>query len=168
MKLEERNRARSLRQEGLSIKQIATSLSVSKDSVSAWVRDIELTEDKLANIENRKEQARERSRKTRLINIAQKNIALHKKCREEILPFLHRDLWIAGLMLYAGEGRKSPNVSSQRVEIANSEPAILRIFIKFLTRICSVPRNKIRVRLFIYQDIDPVNAQKFWQEPIGV
>ncbi len=168
MKLEEKNKCRQLRCEGLSIKQIAVMVGVSKSSVSGWVRDIELSEDVLANIENQRRLGRERSRKTRLSNIAKRNVALSIKCREEILPFSKRDLWIAGLMLYAGEGRKNSAVSSQRVEMVNSDPAILRVFLNFLMQVCSVPSEKVTVRLFLYEDIDPTEAHEFWSKELNV
>ncbi len=168
MKLREMNRARRLRYQGLSLKQIAATLNVSKGSVSRWVRDIELSESILANIENQRRLGRERSRKTRLANIANKNIALYNECKEEILPFSHRDLWIAGLMLYAGEGRKVWNVSSQPIELTNSEPAILRIFINFLTKVCHINKNQINIRLFLYSDIDLTEAKHFWSEELYI
>lgn len=40
-KIDEQNRARDLRQEGWSLKDIAAELHVSKSSVSLWVRDVE-------------------------------------------------------------------------------------------------------------------------------
>ena len=70
MKLEEKNKAQQLRYEGFSMKQIATTLNVSKGSVSAWVRDIEPCEHLSVNIENQQRLGREQSRKTRLLNIA--------------------------------------------------------------------------------------------------
>jgi transposase len=43
MKTDERRRARELRAQGWSIKEIERSLGVSRSSVSSWVRDVELT-----------------------------------------------------------------------------------------------------------------------------
>jgi IS30 family transposase len=43
MKTKEREQARSLRDRGCSIKEIARALDVAPSSVSRWVRDIELT-----------------------------------------------------------------------------------------------------------------------------
>ncbi|MFN8564338.1 MAG: helix-turn-helix domain-containing protein [Anaerolineae bacterium] len=44
----ERSRARQLRQEGMSVKDIAEQLGVTKSSVSIWVRDVELSGDQKA------------------------------------------------------------------------------------------------------------------------
>src|SRR3989338_2159025 len=168
MKIEEENKARELRRQGFSIKQIAETLNVSKGSVSAWVRDVELPEHLLVNIKNQRRLGRERSRITRLSNIAKANIELCTRCKQEILPFSQRDLWVAGLMVYAGEGNKTANVSNQHVEVANSDPDILRIFIKFLMNVCSVPRSKIRVRLILYKDIDVEEAHDYWSKELGI
>jgi len=168
MKLQEKSKAQQLRQQGLSIKQIAEKLIVSKGSVSAWVRDIEIPKDLLVNVENRLRLGREHSRKSRLVNIAKLNAELNAKCKEEVLPLSNRDLWMAGLMLYAGEGFKSSRVSGQRVEVANSNPEILRVFINFLTKVCLVPKEEIRIRLMLYEDIKPEEARRFWSNELGI
>ena len=168
MKLLEKEKAQGLRLNGLSLKQISQTLNVSKGSVSAWVRDIAVPEEVLFNIDERLRLGREKSRKTRLSNIAKINAELNVKCKKEILPLSSRDLWIAGIMLYAGEGYKSASVSGQRVEITNSNPNILRIFINFLTQICFVPKEKIKIRLMLYEDIDPQEAKRFWSDELGI
>jgi transposase len=50
MKRETREKARQLRYSGMSVRDIAKTLSVSTASVSVWVRDIELTEEQKAVI----------------------------------------------------------------------------------------------------------------------
>lgn len=168
MKLEQMEESRKLRAKGYSIKQIAGNLDVSRGSVSAWVRDISIPESLLINIENRKRLGREHSRIARLSNIARKNHELDGKCKEEIDSISIRDLWIAGIMLYAGEGYKSKQVSGQRVEITNSSPDILRIFISFLEKVCLAPKEKIIIRLMLYEDINMQEAQGYWSEQLDI
>lgn len=168
MKLEERAKARGLRFQGLSIKQIATAINVSKGSISAWVKDINLNEEALLNIDKRLQLGRERARQSRLANISRSRKELFERCKTQVLPLSHRDLWIAGLMLYAGEGRKVWNVSSQPIELTSSDPSILRIFISFLVKVCNVPNTKIGVRLFLYPDIDLKEAKNFWSRELKI
>jgi len=168
MKLKERTKARELRKRGFSLKQITSSLEVSKGSVSAWVRDIELSTDLLANIRNQLRLAREKARITRLSRIAKRNIELYSKCKDEMLPFSKRDLWIAGVMLYAGEGYKTSDVSNQHIELTNSDPNILQVFIKFLLNSCGVLKGKIKIRLILYEDINPKEAQKYWSNELNI
>ncbi len=168
MKLKEIDEARCLRQQGFSIKQIAAALNVSKGSVSRWVRDIRLSKKALENIENQQRLGRERSRRTRLCNIANRDKALYNQCKSEIIPLTKRDLWIAGLMLYAGEGRKVWGGPSQPIELTNSEPAILRIFIKFLIDVCKVCKDQIKIRIFIYPDIDFKKVKHYWSKELNI
>lgn len=168
MKLEQKNNARKLRLQGYSIKQIANLLRVSKGSVSAWVRDITIPEGLLTNIESRRKRGWENSRIARLSNIARRNYELNSRCKKDIRLFSKRDLWIAGIMLYAGEGYKSERVSGQQVEFSNSNPDILRIFINFLEKFCLVPKQKIKIRLMLYEDIDGKEAQEYWSEQLGI
>ena len=168
MKLLEKEKAQELRLNGLSFKQIAQTLDVSKSSVSAWVRNVAVPKEAFSNINEQRRLGREQSRKTRLSNIAKINDEINARCREEIIPLSNRDLWIAGVMLYAGEGFKSSSVSNQRVEIVNSNPEILRIFINFLIKVCLVSKEKIRVRLMLYEDISPEEAREFWSRELGI
>ena len=168
MKLLEKEKAQELRLNGLSFKQIAQTLDVSKSSVSAWVRNVAVPKEAFSNINEQRRLGREQSRKTRLSNIAKINDEINARCREEIIPLSNRDLWIAGVMLYAGEGFKSSSVSNQRVEIVNSNPEILRIFINFLIKVCLVSKEKIRVRLMLYEDISPEEAREFWSSELGI
>lgn len=150
------------------MKQIAVSLAVSKSSVSNWVRDIELSKEAVVNISNQFLIGREKARKTRLRNIVIRNDEISRVCKQEIMPFSLRDLWIAGLMIYAGEGNKSSIVANQHVDVANSDPSVLRIFIRFLMGICHVPRREIKVRLILYKDIDVEEAHKYWAEELDI
>jgi len=168
MKLEKREEARNLRIKGLSINQIADALDVSKGSVSIWVRDVALSNEAMLNINNRFLLGRVKSRESRLANILKFRTVLNAKCERDILPLSFRDLWIAGVMLYAGEGRKVWNVSSQAVELTNSDPNILRVFISFLTKICNVLPGKIRIRLFLYPDISQEKARDYWSKELNI
>lgn len=168
MKLAENEKARELRTLGYSMKQIAVSLAVSKGSVSNWVRDIKLSKEVLANINNQYMIGREEARKTRLKNTTLRHNELFRVCKEEIIPFSLRDLWIAGLMLYAGEGNKSSIVSNQHIEVANSNADILRIFIQFLIKVCCIPKGKIKVRLILYKDINVEQAHNYWSKKLGI
>src|SRR5438552_5516436 len=54
MKTAEREVVRDLRRRhGMSVRELATSVGVSKSSVSLWVRDIALTDKQLAGLQNR-------------------------------------------------------------------------------------------------------------------
>lgn len=144
MKVEEQKKARELRQQGKSIKNIAKELNVAKSSVSRWVYDIELTEEQIHSLyhglqiykgtQANKRKAkilREQSQKEGCLKAKEKNI-----------------LHAMGCMLYWAEGFKGRNV----VGIANSDVNMLKFFIKFLKECYSVSNENIVLRTNCYTD----------------
>lgn len=63
------------------------------------------------------------------------------------------------LGLYATHG----NIRNDRsVKFTNSNPAVIKIFIKFLTVVCGVPIDKIKASLIIYPDTSTKISKDFW------
>jgi predicted transcriptional regulator len=128
MKNEIRYEARRLRQHGMSVKEIALALKVSRSSVSLWVRDIELTEEQTQVLKDRQRlwgaqnsgahvnRAKAQQRRA----MAQENGRL--KAQE------NNALHLAGCMLYWAEGAKSRN----NVNFVNSDPNMSTLFVRFL------------------------------------
>jgi hypothetical protein len=81
----------------------------------------------------------------------------------QILPEAELLGW--GLGLYWGEGTKS---DSNSVRLGNTDPALLRKFVKFLTEICHVSADKIRYGLQIFQDINQENAVNYWLKELNI
>jgi transcriptional regulator with XRE-family HTH domain len=105
MKARERDEARRLRQkDGLSVKEIAKRLSVSKGSVSLWLRDIQLTDAQLAALEYRHHNHANQRNGSRAVLVKYRE--LRRQYQEEgRLKARERDpLHIAGCMLYWAEG----------------------------------------------------------------
>lgn len=148
MKKEQREEARRLRiEEGLSVKEICTKLGVSKGSVSVWVRDIELTEEQKANLLKR-HSPRYRGRHEGSLAVAAKYRELRRTYQNEgRAKATERDpLHIAGCMLYWGEGAKGKNA----LKLANSDPALLHFYIRFLRQSLLVEDSQFVVRVFCY------------------
>jgi hypothetical protein len=74
-------------------------------------------------------------------------------------------LFIAGVMLYWGEGTKSPK---QGVKFTNSDPEMVSFYVQFLRRSCQIPIRLIRAYVLIYPDIEPKTAQAYWVKKIGL
>lgn len=73
-------------------------------------------------------------------------------------------LLTSALMLYLGEGAKTRNT----VDFANSDPQILKVFIKFLREICRVNESKLRIYLYCFADQDVGSLQDFWAKQLGI
>jgi hypothetical protein len=77
---------------------------------------------------------------------------------------ISKTLFLSGVMLYAGEGSKYSNVS-RRVEITNSSPPILRLFVRFLGEL-GIRRQGITARVQIHDSLDEPNALEFWRKKL--
>jgi len=70
-----------------------------------------------------------------------------------------------GIGLYWGEGTKA---NTGAVRLGNSDPALIKAFIKFLDQIYEVDKNRLKFGLQIFTDIDPLGAIAFWSKALGV
>ncbi len=68
-------------------------------------------------------------------------------------------LYGLGIGLYWGEGNKA---NKHSVRLGNTDPALLRVFIKFLVEICGVKRGDLTFNIQVFSDIDPDIALSFW------
>lgn len=75
-----------------------------------------------------------------------------------------RDLYIAGLMLYWGEGAKTGNT----VDLANSSPEAVQTFLSFLRKICQIKENKLRFYLYCFADQDTSSIINYWTKLLNV
>jgi hypothetical protein len=128
VKRETREKARQLRQDGCSVRDISQMLNVSKGTVSVWVRDIELKPEQIAAL-------KEKQRRYVGQNLgAQENRRKHQALRagyqEEGRTTARemRPLHFAGCMLYWAEGAKRRN----SLYLVNSDPRMLQFFMRFL------------------------------------
>jgi transcriptional regulator with XRE-family HTH domain len=165
---EVRERARELRGQGLDYEEIAAALGVSKSSVSLWVRDLPRPT-RLSYEECRKraaEGARRYWEAERPVRAAAR-AATRDAAASQIGPLTEREVLIAGAIAYWCEGGKSkPYSRSDRVVFINSDPALIRFFLRFLD-VAGAPRASLRFRVYIHEKADVEAAQSFWQDVTG-
>jgi len=152
-------RARRLRSErGLALRAIAEQLGVSQASVSLWVRDIELTAEQQAAL---------------LVNNPVHNgqlLGMRVRREQRIAAQEHgralarRDDpgFVAGCMLYWGEGSKARNVA----QLVNAAPDLLATFLRFLRSSYAVPDDRVvlSVNCFLGNGLSLDEIQHWWLE----
>lgn len=163
----EKEQALNLRKRGFTYQEIAKYTNVSVSTISLWLKNEawshKITED------NQKRAARDNRKRISLLNTARGN--QYKKLyaeaeRSAITEFKHyktNPLFIAGLMLYVGEG---DNGDSRLIRLANTKMDIHRIFIAFLEAFLGVPREKIRFWVLLYPDLDPQKCSRAWADAL--
>lgn len=162
---------RTLRREGKSIRDISKSLGISKSTVSYWCRDIRLTsaqikklaEDQRTTSAGALMRASEKKRLQRIRATAEEK----ERGSKDIGKISRRDLFMIGLALYWGEGYKKGN---DELGFTNSDPGIVRGFIRWLAEIYAIRKTDLILRLSINQQHRHriSSVRKYWATVTGV
>src|SRR5438477_5974135 len=164
-KTNEQHRARELRADGWTIKEIAAELAVSQSSVSNWVRDVEVDPEVWAQrVETRRNHGWEKRRATFLAKRSAQADADRAAAEQWLGQLSDRDLFIAGIALYAGEGSKTRG----SVTLPNSDPRMIVLFLAFLRRFFEVDESRLRVRLYLHEGLDLEAAVAYWSGLTGI
>ncbi|MEX0835264.1 MAG: helix-turn-helix domain-containing protein [Nitriliruptor sp.] len=161
-KLEERARARELRAQAWTMPEIAEHLGVSRSSVSLWTRDVPFDPSarRSARTDRRPRGSDHPMRRRKLAEIAHYDAA----GRRDLAELTDRELLIAGLGLYAGDGSKRDG----EVRFANSDASLIEFFCRWLRTCFTVDEDRLRVRLYLHEGLDLAVAQRFWSDRTGI
>ena len=167
MKKIEQLKAVALRRQGVSVKDIAKKLKVAKSSISLWVRDVTLTTQQLKALKDKMTsfEVVERRRVSRLYNEDVRRKAIMVQASKEIKNITRRDLQIIGLCLYLGEGSKAQRGATK---LANSDPAVIKIMMRYFREICLVPEKKFRAHIHTYSHLNVEDAEVYWSKITGI
>ncbi|OGG34974.1 hypothetical protein A2363_02010 [Candidatus Gottesmanbacteria bacterium RIFOXYB1_FULL_47_11] len=154
-----------LRKQKKSYSQIKAILGVSKSTLSEWLRAYPLTREEInnlrANSEIRIEKYRETMRKKR-----QDKLDLYRlEEKKKLLPLSKRELLIAGLFLYWGEGGKA---SRHTISINNTDPKLVQFSLYWMTRALHISKNNIRVYLHLYKDMNIQKEMRYWSKMLNI
>lgn len=158
VKREIREQARDLRRQGMSVGDIARTLSVSRGSVSVWVRDIELTEAQKEHLKQNKIHwgAQNKGAKTNQRRALEKRELYQEAGRNRARE--GRPLHLAGCMLYWAEGAKRKN----NLYFVNSDVNMLRLYIRFLREELGVQDTEISLYIHCHNAAHIERIQHYW------
>lgn len=70
-----------------------------------------------------------------------------------------------GIGIYWGEGNKADKGT---IRVGNSDPELLKIFIRFLMKFFGIKRDDLRFHLHLFSDIDINEATRFWSGKLKI
>ena len=76
-----------------------------------------------------------------------------------------REIELAGLFLYWGEGAKRINGP---IALNNTDPKVLKFTLYWLTYGLKIPKEKIKVFIHLYSDMDIEEAVEFWSKELKI
>lgn len=162
-KFRERTKAIQLRKEGKSYSEIKKVVNVSKSTLCLWLKNITLTEKQVLRISNKKEKAVERFRKTMRLKREKRLLSYYENQKKKCLPFTNKELFIAGMFLYWGEGNKA---STHTISVSNTDPGVLTFILNWMINSLKIPRERIKVSLQLYSDMDEGKLIDFWSKTL--
>ncbi|MDA1169164.1 MAG: hypothetical protein O3A36_02395 [bacterium] len=161
-------KARIMRSKGRPYSEIAGKLGVSKSSISIWCRNVtvsmrhkkQLKKMALAGaMKGRKKWAdMRRTQKKEFLE----QIAIETK--KDIGMLSKRDRFIAGLMLYAGEGDRT----QERVGMSNSNPQILIFILNWWHEFLNLDRESFYAHLYLHVGLNEKRAKEFWMKTLRI
>ena len=162
--------AEKLRKEGLTYNEISRRLLISKSTLSNWFSNSSWSEE--IKDKNKVTAAEVSIGRLLLMNNARKEKldALYKTGENEAIllykKYKQEPLFIAGLMLYEGEGDKSAKTGI--VRISNSHMSVLKIFVLFCKKYLDIPEQKIKFWLLAYPEMNISEAESKWGKYLNI
>ncbi len=166
MKIKEREKAKTLRAKGYSIKEISDILSVSKASTSVWVRGIVLSDIANKRIQELKDNGQQKAQSV-LINKKLKRLNESLNKAKKILDQINHDSnWekIVCALIYWCEGVKEDSI----LAFTNSDPNLVKTFLRLLRNNFTIVEDKLRVCVHLHEYHNKEKQIRFWSHVTGI
>lgn len=167
----ERDKAIKLRQEGRTYNEILKSVPVAKSTLSLWLRDIGLAKTQRQKLTAKKVASQRRGGESRRLMRISQTETIYANCKKDIQQISNRELFLLGIALYWAEGsKKIKGRVGTMIDFANSDPDMLKLFIKWLNTFTDIDKKDINLRLHIHE-VHRINENKYktyWSEYLGV
>jgi hypothetical protein len=137
---------------------------VSKSTLSSWLEKYPLSENRMRELRDLNPKRIENCRNTKLRKRQEKLSLIYKDVSRSIGTLSKRELFIAGLFLYWGEGTKT---ARDLVALTNTDPSMIKFFINWLQGL-GIKKTDLRVKLHLYSDMDVENKTNFWSKALKI
>jgi len=168
MKSQLRERAIDLRlNRNLSYSRIKKAVPVSKSTLSYWLRNFPLSIKRINELKRAgwsKAQSKiEKFRTAMRRKRDREDQKVYEKYQRRFKKLTEETFFIAGLMLYLGEGSKT---DYHTVKLSNTDPDIMQFFIRWLNEFLETPRERIKAALHLYENMDIEKEKSFWKHKL--
>lgn len=149
-KIFQKQSAIELRARGMSYSEIQKIMPVPKSTLSMWLRNIEFSEIHKFRLKKKRLQAglaaiEERKKKRR-----QEIFEVRQSAAQDIKEITKRELWLSGLLLYwSCSPMRKINEYREGVRFSNSNPDLVKFFLKWLIEVGDIDRSDIIFDLFL-------------------
>lgn len=160
-----KRKALELRKQGKSYNQIKKEIGVSKSTLSEWLRRFPLSKGQIRLLRDINEVRIEKYRNTMRLKRETKKLTYYNEQKQILIPLSKKEIYLAGLFLYWGEGAKTLH---GQVDISNTDPSVLKFVLYWMTIALGIPKEKVRVNLHLYKDMNINETIEFWSRELGI
>lgn len=165
-----KEKATLLRRQGISYKKIRNELGVPVSTLACWFKNEPWSQAIKSRLSTEVSWANPRTLELLVRANRERWKSKHEEYRaaatKEFRRYKDDPLFLAGIMLYWGEGEKKQK--SSQVRLSNSEPEMLKIFNLFLTKVLKISPDKISAWLLLYPDLVDSVQKNFWGKATGL
>jgi len=154
---------KDLRRLGLSYGEIMDLIPVKNSTLATWCREVKLTDDQYAAIKERTYGSRVGIPVDTNWRRREEIQQIREAARERISELMRDPLWVAGTVLYWGEGAKTQN----HLKMANADPRALRLFVLWV-RTYLDPKAEFSLQLHLHEGNDDEAARSHWRSETGL
>lgn len=163
-------KAIKLRRRGKSYREIEKILGIPRSTLAGWFQKIQWSrkiKERLSLITRRQASQRMRTLVEKINQKRQKLYHATRRAAENQFKELKGDpLFIAGLMIYWGEGDRK--LENGAIRVSNTDPALLKFFYFFIKKYLHEISHNIRAYLVLYPDLDEEECKKYWSKNIEI
>ncbi len=168
MKTELKGKAINLRKKGYSLKEIATTIGISKSTASLWVSPIPISLSGYNRLREKTQKALAKAHATvatRNDNERKRFLAYGTSLTNKYSPLTPNTAKVFAALLYWCEGGKNYDHS---IKFANSDPKLIKFFLKCLRVGFSLREEKIRCLIHLHEYHNVAKQTEFWSSVTGV
>ncbi len=169
LRLEDKNKAIRLRISGKSYSEIMSAIpNLSKSTLSGWLKNIKFTPDQKTQLDKHLEEiscnARVRTAWRKREEREKRIKEIFKNAEKEFPELLKNPFFLIGLVLYWAEGNRNKEI----FQFTNSDPNAIKVMMRWLTKICGISKEKIKIRIYIHKIYAHENCEYFWSQITGI
>lgn len=148
------NQIKKLRQHGYSLPEISKITHISKTTVFRYIKDVKILPKYISEWAGK----RGGSRKRKLLK---ENFAFEQGIKF-VGDLSYRDKLLILCALYWAEGSK------RDFGLSNTDPELIKIFVKSLREVLNIDIARLRVSIRIYEDLDREECLDYWSKIVDI
>jgi len=166
-----KEKAITLRKQGKTYCEILAVVPVVKSTLSLWLRSVSLATPQKQRLTTKKHESQKRGAQARKTQRLLSTRVIQAAATEEVGSLTLRERLLIGAALYWAEGSKEKTYRpSVRLEMANSDPEMVRFFMRWLRENIQVPDEQIILIVHLHRNHlhDLSKHTQFWLDVTGL